>query len=87
MWDLIVSVPDHCLSFYSALFTTDNIRKFTERAISPVFILLYHCYFPCNYLTAVALGFIYRRLLNPLLETLPKVLDKQFQSLAESTSC
>ena len=21
MWDLIVSVPDHCLSFYSKLFT------------------------------------------------------------------
>ena len=26
MWDLIVSVPDHCLSFYSTLFT-ENTRK------------------------------------------------------------
>ena len=24
MWDLIVSVPDHCLSFYSASFNNDN---------------------------------------------------------------
>ena len=24
MWDLIVSVPDHCLSFYSEYFTEAN---------------------------------------------------------------
>ena len=26
MWDLIVSVPDHCLSFYHAINTTENER-------------------------------------------------------------
>ena len=28
MWDLIVSVPDHCLSFYfvTSLFVNDNIK-------------------------------------------------------------
>ena len=25
MWDLIVSVPDHCLSFYSVIRLSDNI--------------------------------------------------------------
>ena len=35
MWDLIVSVPDHCLSFYFAnMFYTGPINK------DPV----YHCY-------------------------------------------
>ena len=32
MWDLIVSVPDHCLSFY--LFSVDNlILKVDEKAM------------------------------------------------------
>ena len=25
MWDMIVSVPDHCLSFYFAVFATDSL--------------------------------------------------------------
>ena len=57
-----------------ALFTTDNIRPSAERVISPASILLYHCYFPCACLPAMALEFEYRRLLNPLLETLPPLL-------------
>ena len=28
MWDLTVSVPDHCLSFYFAWFTMANVNKF-----------------------------------------------------------
>ena len=27
MWDLIVSVPDHCLSFYFGDFSGDNITR------------------------------------------------------------
>ena len=27
MWDLIVSVPDHCLSFYFTCISRDNISK------------------------------------------------------------
>ena len=26
MWDLIVSVPDHCLSFYFAMFSASETR-------------------------------------------------------------
>ena len=26
IWDLIVSVPDHCLSFYFSVFSTDIIQ-------------------------------------------------------------
>ena len=50
------------------LFTADNIRPSAEREISPANLLLY---FPCKCLPAVVLKFSYRRLLNPLLETLP----------------
>ena len=27
MWDLIVSVPDHCLSFYFALYTSLTLKE------------------------------------------------------------
>ena len=57
-----------------ALFTADNIRPSADRAISPASLLLYHYYFPCTCLPAVSLVFVYRRLLNPLLETLPSLL-------------
>ena len=32
MWDLIVSVPDHCLSFY---FSTKNNGKVVKVIVSP----------------------------------------------------
>ena len=35
MWDLIVSVPDHCLSFYFPLL----VRHFTDEAIEKMIIL------------------------------------------------
>ena len=33
MWDLIVSVPDHCLSFYLKNAQLSNFRIFDEKAI------------------------------------------------------
>ena len=35
MWDLIVSVPDHCLSFYFVLASSRKLLTLTER--SPFF--------------------------------------------------
>ena len=50
----------------SAVFTAGNIRPSAERTISPASLLLYHCYFPCTCLPAVALELVCRRPLNPL---------------------
>ena len=58
------SCPLHCWQYSSAC----------RRIISPASILLYHCYFPCTCLPAVASEFLYRHLLNLLLETLPPLL-------------
>ena len=41
MWDLIVSVPDHCLSFYFSKFLIDLLRLWRE-------ILITHSYFQVN---------------------------------------
>ena len=43
------------VQYRPAAFTDDNIRTCAERAIPPAFLLLYHCYFPCTCLPAVAL--------------------------------
>ena len=32
MWDLIVLVPDHCLSFYFALHPDDRLLKYVKRS-------------------------------------------------------
>ena len=34
MWDLIVSVPDHCLSFYSALSSGGSVPSNTRASSS-----------------------------------------------------
>ena len=36
MWDLIVSVPDHCLSFYSVMLQSIRLIRF---------LLVGHCFF------------------------------------------
>ena len=33
MWDLIVSVPDHCLSFYSLCLTNNFLFRFCDRTV------------------------------------------------------
>ena len=62
------------LQYSPAAFTADNIRPCAERVIPPAFLLLYHCYFPCTCLPAVALKFVELRLLNLLLDALPPLL-------------
>ena len=37
MWDLIVSVPDHCLSFY---FTVDQTLKAASRILFKYFLFV-----------------------------------------------
>ena len=32
MWDLIVLVPDHCLSFYFALHPDERLLKYVKRS-------------------------------------------------------
>ena len=36
MWDLIVSVPDHCLSFYFGLSMTDSVTSAVLREVEIV---------------------------------------------------
>ena len=36
MWDLIVSVPDHCLSFYSTITTTINNQSLLKLPVKAI---------------------------------------------------
>ena len=40
MWDLIVSVPDHCLSFY---FTVQSESKNTKKGLTVTGALIFCC--------------------------------------------
>ena len=42
MWDLIVSVPDHCLSFYLARRSSNNLCIFDQRIFTPAPALTSH---------------------------------------------
>ena len=53
--------------------TLDFLTHWWARLPS-AFLLLYHSYFPCTCLPAVALKFVDPRLLNPLLDALPPLL-------------
>ena len=44
MWDLIVSVPDHCLSFYFIIKKMCNVRTFVTHEYEISFVHTYVTY-------------------------------------------
>ena len=50
MWDLIVSVPDHCLSFYfDHLFGKELFIRFTASAFRKLSSIYVFSYFPFGF--------------------------------------
>ena len=48
MWDLIVSVPDHCLSFYFTYHFWSFVTSFENISSNSDFMHIFSCFYTCT---------------------------------------